>query len=164
MRPCAHLRFGLPIAMLALLGACGFHLQGYASLPPTLAAAWVEPSDAQSDFYVALRTALKASGTTLQETATGGAATIRILQDGLSERVLTVSARNIPTAYELTYMVRISVSVNGVELMPPESHSALREYSFDESALLAKNQERETLAAALADELVIRVMRRLSSL
>jgi LPS-assembly lipoprotein len=151
-------------AIVALLAGCGFHLQGRAQLPHTLAAAWVEPSDAQSDFYVGLRSALKASGTTLMESAGGGAATIRILRDGISERVLTVSARNAPTAYQLTYTVRLSVSANGVELMAPEVHSAFREYSFDESALLAKDRERDALTAALATELVTQVMRRLASL
>jgi len=150
--------------LLALLAGCGFHLQGRAQLPPVLAAAWVDPFDAQSDFHLALRAALRASGTSLAEGTGSGAATIRILQDGLSVGVLTVSARNIPTAYELTYTVRLSVSANGSELMPPETHTASREYSFDEAALLAKDRERETLSAALADELVTQVMRRLASL
>jgi LPS-assembly lipoprotein len=150
--------------LLSVLGACGFHLQGRLQLPPVLAAAWIDPHDSQSDFYLALRAALRVSGTTLPESATTGAATIRILQDELSERVLTVSAQNIPTAYELTYSVRFSVSANGAELIAPETQAASREYSFDEAALLAKDRERETLAAALADELAARVMRRLASL
>jgi LPS-assembly lipoprotein len=163
-----HIRRALPIAaaaaLLSMLGGCGFHLQGRAQLPPTLAAAWVDARDVQSDFYHSLRAALKASGTSLQEAPGNGAATIRILEDGVGERVLTVSARNIPTAYELTYTVRVSVSIGGNELMAPETHSALREYSFDETALLAKERERETQGAALADELVTRLMRRLASL
>jgi LPS-assembly lipoprotein len=152
------------IAVALLLGGCGFHLAGRAQLPPTLAAAWVDSKDAQSDFYHSLRAALKASGTSLQESSGAGTATIRILQDGVSERVLTVSARNIPTAYELSYTVQVSVSIGGNELMAAETHTALREYSFDETALLAKERERDTLSAALADELVTRVMRRLASL
>jgi LPS-assembly lipoprotein len=157
-------RTAAALAVLVLLGGCGFRLQGRVQLPPTLAAAWVDPSDAQSDFCHALRAALIASGTTLQDSAVAGAATIRILQDGLSERVLTVSAQNVPTAYELIYTVRVSVSANGAELMAPETHAVYREYSFDETRLLAKERERETLSAAMADELVTRVMRRLSSL
>jgi LPS-assembly lipoprotein len=89
---------------------------------------------------------------------------IRILGDGTSERVLTVSVRNIPTAYELSYTVRVTVSIDGRELMAPEQQTVSREYSFDETALLAKERERDTLTAALADDLVRLVMRRLSSL
>jgi LPS-assembly lipoprotein len=152
------------VTSLSLLGGCGFHLAGRAQLPPTLAAAWVDSPDIQSDFYHSLRAALKASGTSLRESSGAGVATIRVMKDGVSERVLTVSARNIPTAYELTYTVQVSVSLGGSELMAAETHSALREYSFDETAVLAKEREREALSAALADELVTRVMRRLASL
>jgi LPS-assembly lipoprotein len=160
-KPCRYAAMG---GLALLLGGCGFHLQGRANLPAVLAVARVESSDTQSDFYASLRSALRASGTELDAADSSGAATIRILSDGTTERVLTVSARNIPTAYELTYSVRIAVSAGGRELLEPELQSVSREYSFDETALLAKERERETLTAALADDLVTLVMRRLSKL
>jgi LPS-assembly lipoprotein len=157
-------RCAVAVIGLALLsGGCGFHLQGRSSLPAVLATARVEASDLQSDFYVGLRSALRASGTRL-DGAESGAAVIRILSDGTTERVLTVSARNIPTAYELSYTVRIAVSAGDHELLAPELQTVSREYSFDEKALLAKERERETLTTALADDLVTLVMRRLSKL
>jgi LPS-assembly lipoprotein len=147
-----------------VLAGCGFHLQGAVSLPPVLASAYIDPSDSQSDFYLGLRSALRSAGSSLLPASGDTAATIRILSDGTTERVLTVSARNIPTAYLLTYAVKISVNAGGRELIAPEEHTVSREYSFDETALLAKERERETLTAALADELVTQVMRRLASL
>jgi LPS-assembly lipoprotein len=143
---------------------CGFQLQGRADLPPVLAAAHIDAVDSQSDFYLGLRSALRSAGSSLQESATTAGASIRIMSDGTTERVLTVSARNLPTAYELIYTVRIAVDVGGRELLPAESFSTTREYSFDATALLAKERERESLTTALADELVTVVMRRLSSL
>lgn len=147
-----------------LLAACGFHLQGRQSLPPVLAAVHIDAFDAQSDFYLGLRAALTASGSTLQDDAVPGAATLRILTDTTSERVLTVSAQNVQTAYQLNYTVRLSVNAGGRELLPPEDYTVSREYSFNESALLAKEREKEALSAALADDLVTVVMRRLASL
>jgi len=152
------------LSLALLLAGCGFHLQGRQSLPPVLAAAHVDAVDAQSDFYLGLRAALRASGSELQQEASAGAAEIRILTDGTSERVLTVSAQNVQTAYRLDYKVRISVTVGGRELMAPEDYTVSREYSFNESALLAKEREKESLSTALADELVTLVMRRLASL
>jgi len=52
--------------------------------------------------------------------------------------VLTVSARNIPTAFLLSYKVQLSVEYQGRELLAPETHTVTREFSFDESAVLAK--------------------------
>jgi LPS-assembly lipoprotein len=163
MRAATSNRIGVALAVL-LVSGCGFHLQGRAVLPAVLAAAYLKPHDAQSDFYLSLRSALRASGTSLQDSAGEGAATILILEDGVSEKVLTVSARNIPTAYQLVYTVRISVNANGKELMASEAHTATREYGFDETALLAKGRERDSLTTALAEELVTQVMRRLASL
>jgi len=154
----------LTMAVSLLLAGCGFHLQGRQTLPPLLAYAHLDPVDAQSDFYLGLRSALRASGSQIQEEAVPGAATIRIIDDGTSERVLTVSARNVQTAYQLSYTVRIAVSGGGRELMTPELHTVSREYSFDAAALLAKEREKDTLSAALADDLVTIVMRRLASL
>ena len=105
-----------------------------------------------------LRAALLSSGTRL-DAGVAGAATIRILEDTTAERVLTVSASNIPTAFELSYRVRVAVESQGRELMAPEEHTLTREYSFDERTLLAKEREREVLLQALADDLVALLMR-----
>ncbi|MDE2221016.1 MAG: hypothetical protein KGJ52_11640, partial [Gammaproteobacteria bacterium] len=72
--------------------------------------------------------------------------------------------RNIPTAFQLSYKVRVSVDYQGHELLAPELHTLTREYSFDERALLAKQREREVLQQALADDLVALIMRRLAAL
>jgi LPS-assembly lipoprotein len=153
----------LALAPVLLLVACGFHLQGRTDLPRSLASVRIEASDEQSDFYVGLRAALETSGAQLDATGSN-AATIRILQDSSSERVLTVSARNTPTAYLLAYRIKVAVEYQGRELLPPEEHILTREYSFDENALLAKNRERDTLREALAADLVTVVMHRLAAL
>ena len=156
------LRQLLALAPLLLAG-CGFHLQGRHDLPRSLASVRLEAGDEQTDFYAGLRAALLVAGSRL-EAAPPGAATIHVLEDRSGERVLTVSARNIPTAYLLNYRVQVSVDYQGRELLAPEVHTVTREYSFDERALLAKQRERDTLQRALADELVALVMRRLAAL
>jgi len=149
-------------ATLSLQG-CGFHLQGNHPLPRSLAAARIEARDTQTDFYASLRASLLDSGARL-DGPLEGAATIRIIDDDSSEKVLTVSARNIPTAYLLSYRVRVSVEYEGRELLPAETHTLTREYSFDETTLLAKQREHDVLQQALADDLVALIMRRLATL
>jgi len=154
---------GLAAAALVLLAACGFHLRGRELLPKSLAELEVEAVDAQSDFTHALRAQLAAAGVKL-DTGTAGAVHVKILADATGERVLTVSARNIPTAYELSYRVRLSVESGGRELMAPEEHVLTREYSFDERAALAKLRERDALYQALADDLATLYLRRFATL
>ena len=59
-----------------------------------------------------------------------------------------MSARNIPTEYELTYRVEFSVNSGGKTLIEHEEISATRDISFDEAQLLAKEREQEILREA----------------
>jgi LPS-assembly lipoprotein len=85
-------------------------------------------------------------------------------EDELTERILSVSAHNIPTEYELTYRVKFSVVAGDKTLIDNEEISATRDISFDEAQLLAKEREQEILREALARDLVALVMRRLAAL
>jgi LPS-assembly lipoprotein len=153
----------LALAPLLWLTGCGFHMQGRIELPRSLANARIEATDQQSDFYSSMRAALHAAGSRLDGTVED-AATVRILEDNSSERILTVSARNTPTAFALSYRVKVAVEYQGRELLPAEEHTLTREYSFDETELLAKQRESDILRQALADDLAALVMRRLAAL
>ncbi len=153
----------LLLPVLSLVG-CGFRLQGRVPLPATLASTWIVAEDTQTDFVVDLRRALRASGARLATRREDATAVLRVRRDELSERVLSVSGRNIPREVELTYTVRLEVEGGGQSLLPEEQFAVSRDLSFDESALLAKEREQEVLRAALARDLVGVVMRRLESL
>lgn len=153
------------VLAVSVLAGCGFHLEGSTPLPHSLALVHIEARDSQSDFYFGLRKALMAAGARVDDSVKDdGAAVIHILTDISVEHILTVSALNIPTEYELTYTLKFSVSAMGHELIAPEEHVLLRDYSYSESELLAKEREQAVLSEALAHDLVTVVMRRLSSL
>ena len=154
----------LMVGLMALLSGCGFHLQGRQSLPPVMRVVYIDAIDAQSEFAQALRASLVASGAQVVAGASANGTTVHIGRDRNTERVLSVSARNIPTDYELSYDVTLDVRGQGRELMEPEELSLSRVYSFDERQLLAKDRERDELLGALARELAGVALRRLSSL
>jgi LPS-assembly lipoprotein len=151
------------LSLLALAG-CGFQVQGRVPLPATLASTWIEAGDDQTDFVVDLKRALRASGATLAVRREEASAVLRVQRDELTESVLSVSGRNIPREFELVYTVRLEVEGGGKTLLPTEEFAVMRDLSFNEAALLAKEREQEVLRAALARDLVGVVMRRLSSL
>jgi len=153
-----------PILLAAALTACGFHLQGRQPMPEAFAYTFIDTQDEQTDFVQDLRKALLASGSKVIRTQGSSGATVRVHEDELSERILSVSARNIPTEYELTYRVKFSVTAGGKTLIDNEEISATRDLSFEESQLLAKEREQEILREALARDLVALVMRRLAAL
>lgn len=157
----------VPILMLALtllVSACGFHLQGRQPLPSAFQYTYIDTKDEQTDFVQDLRKALIASNVNVIRTKGSSGATISVHADELAERILSVSARNIPTEYELTYKVEFSVTSGGKTLIDHEEISATRDISFDEAQLLAKEREQEILREALARDLVALTMRRLAAL
>ncbi len=148
----------------AVLAGCGFHLQGKQPLPEAFAYTYVDTKDEQTDFVQDLRKALIASGSKVIRTRGSSGAIISVHKDELTERILSVSARNIPTEYELTYRVEFSVDSGGKTLIDHEEITATRDISFDEAQLLAKEREQEILREGLARDLVALVMRRIASL
>jgi len=155
----------VPVLVLALfLASCGFHLQGRQPLPEAFAYTYVDTKDEQTDFVQDLRKALIASNVEVVPTRGSSGAVVTVHEDEITERVLSVSARNIPTEYELTYTVLFSVTSGDQTLIDKEVITATRDISFDEAQLLAKEREQEILSEALARDLVALVMRRLAAL
>jgi len=148
------------------LGGCGFHLEGRYHLPAALAKVRIDSVDTETDFYFGLRRALLAAGSHLTDDVKDpSAVVIRVLADQTSNVILTVSTLNVPTEYELTYTVRFAVdAAGGRQLIAPEQRMVVQDYSYAESAPLAKQREQQILTAAMARELAGVVMRRLSTL
>ena len=157
-------KWTVSVAAALILSACGFHLQGRQPLPAQFSHTFVDTKDEQTDFVQDLRKSLIASKVNVLPTKGSSTAVVQVHEDELSERILSVSAQNIPTEYELTYKVTFSVMADGKTLIDKEEISATRDISFDEAQLLAKEREQEILRAALARDLVALVMRRLAAL
>jgi LPS-assembly lipoprotein len=155
----------LGIVILACAAtACGFQLQGRQPLSASFARVSLEADDVQSDFVQALRKALVASGSVVQARAATTTAVIEIGADEFGTRVLSVSGRNVPTEYELSYRVRYSVRIGDDVRVNDEELLLTRDISFDETQILAKEREQETLREALAQDLAAQVLRRLAAL
>jgi LPS-assembly lipoprotein len=75
-----------------------------------------------------------------------------------------VTSQNIPTEYELVYTVTFFVRGPDKQLMAPQTISLAQDYSFQENALLAKQNEADGLRQQMARDLVRIAMHRLSSL
>ena len=152
------------LMLAALLGGCGFHLQGHAPLPALVKSPYVEAPDRQTDFVQSLRHDLLQNGAQPVQLKSQASAVISILQDQMIRRTVSVSASNQPNLYEVTYTVRVAVSAGDKELLPAQELVATREFSFSEPELLAKGHEEDVLRADMARDLAEQVMRLLSRL
>ena len=163
-------RFARPLPVLlavlvaALAAGCGFRLAGSDPLPAVMQRPYLSFKDSYTDFADEFQRYLNDSGAHPVTAEKGASATVDVTHDEVQQRVLSVSARNIPTEYELTYTVIVAVSAGGREIMAPQTLSLTRDYSFEENRLLAKEHEEDVLRRQMARELAAIVMRRLGSL
>lgn len=154
----------LSLCLTSLLAGCGWRLQGTAKLSPVMATTYVETNDRYTDFNRALRESLEASGARLTNNENEATAVVKIIKDESGQRVLTVSGRNTPEEYEVFYTIEYSVNGRTEELIAPEKLELTRDYSYDETAVLAKQKEQSILREALARDLAGQVVRRLAAL
>ena len=85
-------------------------------------------------------------------------------KDEFGQRLLSVSAENVPQEFEVYYTIAYQVLVDGKVLLEVDSRTLTRDYTFDPTDVLAKRREEEFLRADLANDLVRLMMRRIASL
>jgi len=156
--------FCCTLAGLLGLSGCGFRLAGSEPLPAVLARPYLSVKDPYTDFAREFEHQLKSSGASIQEIRAKSTATIEITKDLVEQRTLSVSARNIPTEYELIYTVTFAVQGPDQELLKPQTINLSQDYSFVENEQLAKQHEADILRRQMARDLVAIAMRRLTSL
>lgn len=147
-----------------LLAGCGFHLQGALTAPAEMEKTFVEAVDRYSQFYRELRVALESSGIEVVDSAAEATAVLSILADDTGQRVLSVSARNEPTEYEVYYTIAYSI-VSGEEvLLSPQDITLTNDYTYDTRLVLGKAREESVLRDALVSDLVRVVLKQISTL
>ncbi|HEY3656611.1 MAG TPA: LPS assembly lipoprotein LptE [Steroidobacteraceae bacterium] len=155
---------GLLTCAILGLAACAFRLAGNDPLPGILARPYLSVKNPYTDFAREFEHQLKSSGAVIEEIRAKSTATIEVTRDSVEQRTLSVSARNIPTEYELTYTVTFAVQGPDTELLKPQTISLSKDYSFVENELLAKEHESDILRRQMARDLVAIAMKRLTSL
>lgn len=152
-----------PLVLAFSLGACGFRLEGSGTLPEQMARTYVETSAPTSAFTGSLQNELRTRGLDVVERADEATARLVITEDATGQRVLSVSARNIPREYEVFYAVTFALETGDGRVIDSESLTVTRSYTFDETQVLGKSREERVLREALAEDLARQVVRRIEA-
>tara|TARA_Y100000591_G_scaffold126679_1_gene108536 strand:- start:892 stop:1377 length:486 start_codon:yes stop_codon:yes gene_type:complete len=148
--------------LLILLSSCGFQLRQSAIDIDKLENSFIETNDSRSIFYRKLRAELNSNNIELATSKSTAKNTITIHRDETGRRVLSVSARNVATEYEVFYRLSYSF-INEEGSLNAEELELTRSYTFNENLVLGKSQEEEVLIEALASDLVRLMLRQISS-
>ncbi|MEQ8205447.1 MAG: LPS assembly lipoprotein LptE [Woeseia sp.] len=129
-----------------------------------MSSTYIETADTYSLFYRKLRRELQSAGVRVVDSKEDASAVFSILSDETDQRVLSVSARNVPREYEVYYSVYYAVQAGNAVLMEPQLQTATRDYTYDETRVLGKSREEDLLRDAIANDLVRIVLIQLSAL
>jgi len=125
---------------------------------------YISTPDEFSQFYRELRRQLRAAGVELMDSPTDATATLTILYDFTDQRVLSVSARNVPTEFEVFYIVQYAITSGEKSLLEQQELSLTRDYTYDATLVLGKAKEEQVLRDAIVDDLVRIVMEQISTI
>ena len=131
-------RHTIAIAISLLLAACGFQLRDEPNIPAEMSRIYIATNDNYSLFYRKLRNKLKGAGVEVVDSPANASAVFSILRDDTDQRVLSVSARNVPREFEVYYSVSYSVENGEESIMAPQSLTLTRDYTYDETLVLGK--------------------------
>ena len=129
-----------------------------------MARTYISVDDQNSPFYRALREQLQAAGVDIVDSAAGSTATLSITFDETDQRVLSVSARNVPTEYEVYYTIQYGIDDGVQNLLEPQTLTVTRDYTYDSRLVLGKAREEELLRKAIVEDLVRIVLQQIARL
>ena len=125
---------------------------------------YIAADDQRSLFYRRLRDSLQNAGVNIVDSPVEATATFSIISDIPGQRVLSVSARNVPTEFEVFYTIFYSVETADTTLLEPRAQTLTRDYTWDVTEVLGKEREEELMREAIVDDLVRIVLIQLSAI
>ncbi len=149
---------------MTLLAGCGFQLQGELVTPTGMEKTYIEAVERNSQFHRELRRQLMAAGVEVVDSPAEATAVFAVTSDNTGQRVLSVSARNVPTEYEVFYTVEYSLVSGSQTLLAPQALTFTRDYTWDETLVLGKAREEDLLRESIVRDLVRTVLKQISSL
>jgi LPS-assembly lipoprotein len=147
--------------MSLLLTACGFHLRGHAGMPfDTL---YLNATNPDTQLIADLRRNLTANNVKLANSAEKADVTLSIESEVLDKQILSLSGGGRVNEFQLYYRVSLRAYDNKQQdWIPAEVMEIRRDYSYDDTQILAKEQEENMLIQSMRNDMVQQIIRRLS--
>jgi len=153
-------RLLLLVAMLSLV-ACGFHLRGQAGMP--FNALYVDTPNPNTPFISELRRNLEANQVKLATSAEQADVVLKIVSEISDKQILTLSSSGRVTEFRLIYRVSLrAYDHKKQDWIPAEEMALRRDYTYDDTKVLAKEAEETLLTQSMRSEMAQQIMRRLS--
>ncbi len=146
----------------ALLSACGFHLRGQGEFVMPFQTLYIQSSNDHTPFISELKRALRAAGVQLADSPDKAQLTLHIVSESMGKQILSLSAAGRVREYQLRFGVSFrAFDTMQQEWLPAGEIALLRNMSYDDTQILAKEQEEALLYQNMVSDAVQQMLRRL---
>ncbi len=155
----------LLVFLLFTLAACGFHLRGSQQKAANIVVAKVYVANAGAATVTPIvRSQLTSAGASAVKSAAKAEYTLRLERERFEQTVLSVSASTGKVEeYQIALTLYMSViDSGGQELLLEEPIRTVRDYTFDEDAVLGKFAEEQVLREELSRQAAAEILSRLN--
>ena len=129
-----------------------------------MARTFIDIDDRNSLFARELSAQLQSADMDIVDEAASATARLSVTFEDTDQRVLSVSARNVPTEYEVYYTIQYAIDAGQRRLLEPQTLTVTRNYTYDSTLVLGKAREEELLRAAIVEDLVRIVLKQIATL
>jgi LPS-assembly lipoprotein len=145
-----------------LLGACGFHLRGMRDLP--FGTVYIN-ANRYAEMTAQIRRTINAQSTTrVVDEVKDAEAVLDVTENRIEKIILSLNSAGRVREYQLrqkfSYRLRTS---SGEEIAPASTIEVRRELTFNDTDVLAKQEEEQLLYAEMQGDLVQQLLRRLQA-
>lgn len=152
----------LVLSLIVGMTACGFHLRSLGDLP--FESIYVQGTSAPG-IARELKRLLAGSGVKVVSSPEDAQALVELMSEQSEKRILSLSGKGTVSEYDVFYRVTFRVKKSVAENWgPPQLVEQHRDFSYDNSALLAKDAEEARLMSDMHTEAIHEILRRVSSL
>ncbi len=153
----------LLLLLTMLLGACGFHLRGQAAFALPFHTLYVKSADQFAPFILELKRAIEANGVEITDTPEQAQLTLYIVSESTDKQIMSLSASGRVLEYRLYYRVSFQAYDNKHrDWLAPDEITLRRDYSYDATQVIAKEQEETLLFQNMRSDAVHQMLRRLN--
>lgn len=144
-----------------LLAGCSFHLRGQAGMPfDTL---YLDAANPNTPFTRELRHNLEADKVKLVTAAEQADVVLNIVSETPDKQILSLGGSGRVNEFQLRYRVSLrAYDLKQQDWIPAEEIVMRRDYSYDDTKVLAKEAEETLLYQSMRSDMVQQIMRRLS--
>jgi LPS-assembly lipoprotein len=152
------------ITVLTLsLSACGFHMRGSSVDSLGASSIYIQAGNAV-EIAAQLRSRLVLDEVTIADAPSKADLVITLNSEQFDRRVLSVDANTGKVReFELGYEVTLSATHQGREILATQKLELLRDFTFDETAVLGTFQEEAVLRRELAEDAADMALRRIQA-